>query len=255
MFKKAFAILILSFCWQGLTLTPARALNLEKAKVYFLSGDYDACINEGEKILAGSSHTGDIDQLYYLMGLSYLKQGNYLRAGDIFEIILREFRDSCFEQEARLGLADTYFLKGEWDKAQTHYKALLSGNADNKLEAIIYYRLSQCALKRGDSQEAQGYSGKLAGSFPLNLEMRANQGLACPLVYYSVQVGSFASQQNARNLVQKLTQKGYPAYIEESSLQGRVVYRVRVGKFRLRQEALKLAEKLSRQGYPIKISP
>jgi len=55
-----------------------------------------------------------LDELYYLLSLSYLKDGNYLRASDIFEIILREFKGSRFKEDALLALGDTYFLRGDY---------------------------------------------------------------------------------------------------------------------------------------------
>jgi tetratricopeptide (TPR) repeat protein len=255
MLRKIPVILILCFCLSCLISIPAWALNLEKAKAYFLNGDYAACINEGEKIIAGSSHAKGTDELYYLLGLSYLKEGNYLRASDIFEIILKEFKNSRFTQESKLGLGDTYFLRADFEQAKVYYKALLSDNPHTKLEPIVYYRLSQCALKRGDSAQAQEYLCKIKDVYSLSLEMRLNQDSSCALISYSVQVGSFANQQNAKNMTEKLIQKGYSAYIEESNLQDKITYRVRVGKFKSRQETTNLSEKLSQDGFPTKIYP
>jgi len=236
-------------------LSKAEALNLEKARFCFLNGDYSACINEGEKILAGSSYSRDVDSLYYLLGLSYLKEGNYLRASDIFEIILKEFKNSSFEEEARLGLGDAYFLSGDYSRAAGYYKDLLTNNPNTKFAGLIYYRISQCAFKTGNASEGQDYLSRLKKQFPLNLEIMTNKDLASSINYYTVQIGSFSSSQNARNLEQKLIQRNYPAYIEESSSQGKISYRVRVGRLASRQEAVDLADKLSREGYPTKICP
>jgi tetratricopeptide (TPR) repeat protein len=233
----------------------ACASNLDKARFYFLNGDYNACINEGEKILAGSGNSREFDTLYYLLGLSYLKEGNYLRASDIFEIILKEFKNSSFKEEARLGLGDAYFLRGDYSKAAGYYKDLLTNNPNTKFAGLLYYRISQSAFKTGDTSEGNDYLSKLKKQFPLNLEIMANKDLASSINYYTVQIGSFSSSQNARNLEQKLIQRNYPAYIEESSSQGKISYRVRVGRLASRQEAVDLADKLSREGYPTKICP
>jgi tetratricopeptide (TPR) repeat protein len=247
---------IFTFCILHFTF-PCYALNLDKLKVYFLSGDYKSSILEGERILAssGSSSVG-LDELYYILGLSYLKDGNYLRASDIFEIILKEFKDSAFKDDALLGLGDTYFLRGDYDKAQGQYQELIETNPRTKLRALVYYRLSQIGFKKGETQAAKEYLDKLKDNFPLNLEAKLNQGLY-PLsdIYYTVQVGSFSNRINANSLVQKLIGKGYPAYIEEVVSEGKTIYRLRVGKLRLRQEVLELENKLSQEGYPTKIYP
>ncbi|MDD3087810.1 MAG: SPOR domain-containing protein, partial [Candidatus Omnitrophica bacterium] len=72
---------------------------------------------------------------------------------------------------------------------------------------------------------------------------------------YSVQVGSFANIDNARNLVKKLNSSGYPAYFEERTQGSRRSYRVRVGKLNTRREAEELVKRLSREGHPTKIFP
>lgn len=229
------------------------SLNLDKVKADFLKGDYKQAILEGEKILANTQpHSQHLDELYYILGLSYLKDGNFLRASDIFEIIFNEFKDSAFEEEAKLGLGDTYFLQGNYTQSQRYYQDLIN----SKLKAAVYYRLSQCAVKLGDSQVAKEYLDKLKQEFPLSLETRLQQELYPPSdIYYTVQVGCFSRATNAQNLVQKLTQKGYPAYIEEINTHGKLNYRVRAGKFSLIQEAKETARKLSQEGYPTKVFP
>jgi cell division septation protein DedD len=70
-----------------------------------------------------------------------------------------------------------------------------------------------------------------------------------------VQVGSFTNLTNARNLCNKLIQKGYEAYIEDAALKSKTTYRVKVGKLKLRSEAANLENRLAAEGYPTKICP
>ena len=237
----------------------AYCLNLNSIKANMLSGDYKAAITEGEKLIAKEPHS---EELYYILGLSYLRDGNYLRASDIFEIILNEFKDSRFKEEAKMGLGDTYLLRGDLKSAEATYKELINKNANTKLKAQIYYRLSEVAFKGGDSVKGQEYLTKLKHDSPFSPE--AKQGIdSCSIAksnnsaefYYSVQVGSFSMPANADNLVKKLNHAGYTAYIEESASSSAKVYRVRVGKVKSRQEAEDLSRKLNQDGYPIKICP
>jgi tetratricopeptide (TPR) repeat protein len=245
----------------GFFYTDAYALNLDKLKIHFLEGDYKAAVLEGEKILADAGHSRGLDELYYILGLSYMKNGNYLRASDIFEIILKEFKDSEFKEEAKLGLGDTYFLREDFRAAEGCYKELIASNPYSKLKSLLYYRLSQIGFKKGDTQQGQEYAQRLKQEFPSNIELfQSNNTLfiAGPSFdfYYTVQVGSFSNRANARNLIEKLIRKGYPAYIEEAiSQEGERIYRVRVGKLKIRQEALILAGKLTQEGYPARIYP
>jgi tetratricopeptide (TPR) repeat protein len=252
LFLSSLLICILSF---GI-YTHAYALNLDKVKVYFLDGDYKSAILEGEKILADSAYSSDLDGLYYILGLSYLKDGNFLRASDIFEIIESEFKDSPFKEEAKLGLGDVYFLRGDYNQAERYYRELLNNNSRTKLKAMVYYRLSQVGFKKGNTQEAKEYLDKLKEEFPFELETKLNQDYATLSdIYYTVQVGSFSKPTNAGNLCNRLINKGYDAYVQEIDAHDRKIYRVRVGRLKLRPDVVRLEEKLSSEGYPTKIVP
>ncbi len=250
---KALALAPLVFLW---LFNAAYALDLDKIKVDILEGDYKSAAIEGEKIMADTQCSAVPDELYYLLGLSYLKEGNYLRASDIFEIIIKEFKNSGFNEEAEIGLADAYFLMGEYDKAERFYKDFISRHYRSRFRPQAFYKTALCAAKSGRTREAKEYLEKLNREYPFNIEATLEKGLSGGSeIYYTVQVGAFSSAENARNLLQELIRKGHPAYIEEAEFQGKVSWRVRVGRSRLRSEVLELENKLSREGYPTKISP
>jgi cell division protein FtsN len=65
---------------------------------------------------------------------------------------------------------------------------------------------------------------------------------------YSVQVGSFRAREEAERLRLRLTQKGYPVWIQPSVVSGQGLwYRVRVGQFADRAAADRAAQRLSNQ--------
>lgn len=236
-------------------LADAYALDLDHIKAAFIGGDYKAAILEGEKILADTDKNYNADELYYILGLSYIKDGNYLRASDIFEIIINEFKNSRYVPDARLGLADTYFFRGDFQKAKEGYLDLSLDKGVSRLKAALYYRLSECEAKLGNTDAVKDYLDRLKQEFPSNIE----SGLgSCSLerdFYYSVQVGSFLSKTNAENLARQLERKGYSAYVEEGTSQGAAIYRVKSGKLATRQEAVKLESQLSGDGYPTRVCP
>lgn len=231
------------------------ALTLDRAKIYFLKGDYAECINECENILAHSGYSRNLDELYYILGLSYLKQGNLLRASDIFEIIIKEFKDSEFTKDAIFGLGDIYFLKSDYENAENKYKQILAINPDTKLKALLLFRLAQTSMKKGKWQEAEGYLAKLNKDYPLSFEKRMAKNLSLQEFYFTVQVGAFSKVANANNLCKKLIDKGYPAYIKEPESQEEKTYRVRVGKLNSLFQARELEKKLISEGYPTRIYP
>lgn len=259
--QKLMKFLVFSFGFALCTLrfaSPCYALDLDKLKSSFLSGDYKSAISEGEKLLAKADSPFGIDELYYILGLSYLKDGNYFRASDIFEIILNEYKRSDFKEKARLSLGDVYFLRGNFEKAKACYEELVNSNLNNELKPEVYLRLSQAGFKTGDLEEAEGYLAKLKQEFPAYASLMDNKDthLSGPLdYYYTVQVGAFSNIANARNLTEKLVKKGYPAYMEEERSDNKTSYRVKVGKSGLRQEIAELEKRLAQEGYPTKICP
>jgi TolA-binding protein len=249
-----FVICALSFGF----ILEAYASNLDTIKANLLEGDYKAAIIEGEKLIAKDPHS---DELYYILGLCYLKDGNYLRASDIFEVIINEFRGSRFKEEAMLGLGDTYLLRNDFTKAREIYQTIIKDNPRTKLKTQIFYRLSEVGFKKGDVGSGKDYLAKLRDKYPLAPEAKQSQEI-CPVeknnpsFYYSVQIGSFSHSGNANNLVKKLSKNKYPAYVEEgSSALGAKIWRVKVGRLKSRQEAEDLNKKLREEGYPTKICP
>lgn len=218
------------------------ALNLGSLKQSYISGDYEMAIKEGEKIMARSNYSSPgMDELYYFLGLSYLKDGNYLRASDIFEIIINEFKSSQFVKDAKLGLADIDYFKGDYDAARNGYKGLLNSKDGEALKPQLSYRLDECIGKKT--------AAKILPDPVIKDEVILQEN------YFSVQVGSFTNSNNANNLKTELKEKGYNSFVEENTAQDKISYRVKVGKLQSRREALELEAKLAKDGYPTKIWP
>ncbi len=235
----------------------AQEQTISAVKKLLMQGDYKAAIKEGEAILADQEYSPALDELYYLLGLCYLKDGNYLRASDIFEIILNEFPKSAFVEESRLSLGDAYFLKGDYDKARKHYEEVIRRDKKGRLRAFAYERLGMCAAKTGDLGEASQYRTKAQQVATGVTDVATGGQDMCPVFadYYAVQVGAFSKQRNAEGLRQVLVAKGYETYVDSVDSAGIAVYKVRVGKYRTRDEALKVAETLAGEGYPARVCP
>jgi cell division protein FtsN len=70
---------------------------------------------------------------------------------------------------------------------------------------------------------------------------------------FTVQVASYREKEDARELADRLTRKGYQAFVAEAELPGKGAwYRVRVGRFGTRKEAASFGERLKRNERSIK---
>ena len=68
---------------------------------------------------------------------------------------------------------------------------------------------------------------------------------------WDVQIGAFASKENALQLIQDVKSKGYTAYLTEGKKDGAPFYKVRVKNPKTgREEAEILSKKLEKDGYP-----
>jgi DedD protein len=72
---------------------------------------------------------------------------------------------------------------------------------------------------------------------------------------WSVQVGSFASRENADRLKSELQRLGFQSFVTEGKGGARKLYRVRVGPESERASAQKLAERLQAARHPGTIVP
>ena len=70
-----------------------------------------------------------------------------------------------------------------------------------------------------------------------------------------VQLGSFASRDNATHLVNDLRRKGYTAFVGEYHGSRRVLYRVRVGPEQDRARIDAIAQRLVHEGYRGSVAP
>lgn len=61
---------------------------------------------------------------------------------------------------------------------------------------------------------------------------------------WSVQANSYPDAKSANDLVDRLKNKGYNAFVTEANVKGKVWYRVRIGRFGSREEADKIAAAL-----------
>ena len=72
---------------------------------------------------------------------------------------------------------------------------------------------------------------------------------------WAVQLGSFASRDNARRLAGEVSAKGYETYLLPLQRDGRTLYRVRVGPRPSREAAEKLAGELAKAGFKGQVAP
>lgn len=111
---------------------------------------------------------------------------------------------------------------------------------------------AQPPAEQKNEEKAQKLAPKAAAEpKPETKEARENPGTRTAGKTWSVQVNSFPDEKSAHDLIDRLKNKGYNAFVTEATVTGKTWYRVRVGRFTSREEAEKTEAALkNHENYP-----
>ncbi len=229
---------------------------LKKVRVMFLREEYQKVDRECERLLLRKRLDSSVKaELYYLRGVSFLKQNKFAKAKQNLLRLISRYARTDFIDDAFLSLGDCYLLSGDINNALKRYHMLLSKYPKTELVHLAYYRLGECYYRVGRWSEARKYLGKVIEKYPQSYEAGAARTLLDAGLYFTVQVGAFVNKGNAEALYRKLKNKKYAAHLSSFDKKGRTFYRVRVGKFDLREQAKLMKRRLKRNGFSAQISP
>jgi TolA-binding protein len=150
-----------------------KSSSLLKAEKAFIKGDYEEVIILGSSYL--SRRTKE-DELQYLAGRALLKLERFNEARNRFTIVINYSDNDKFLDKAHMGLADSYYLEGDYDKAKEYYEKVMKYFPDTDDISIIYYKLGNCYSKTGQDSTSRTYYDKLVESFPDSLETKLLAG-------------------------------------------------------------------------------
>lgn len=232
---------------------------LERA---FLEGNYNAVITDSTKLIDGRSSKKD--QLYYARAIACMKLNKTGDARRDFEVVVTKYPRSARIFDSYMGIADSYFLEGNYDEAAGRYEEMLPKFQNNSNASLIYYKMGCCYRKNGSNAKADEYFEKAKKAAPHSFEARmiprATYAPVTARQYrdaqpswrgnYTVQVGSFKSKENADKMSRKLFSEGYSSHTESA---GDGMFRVKAGKFSAKGDAEDAAQALRSRGYSTKI--
>ena len=229
---------------------------LKKARISFLREEYQQTVRECERLLLGKRLDSNTKaELYYLIGVSYLKQDSFSRAKDSLLRVISRYPQTEFADDAYLSLGDGYLLGNKIDVALKTYRTLLAKYPGSELLHLVYYRLGECYYRNGRWGNARNYLNKVTQKYPLSFEADLAKDLLEEGLYFTVQVGAFVNKGNAQELCNKLIARNYPAYISSLNKRDKTFYRLRVGKFDSREQAKLTKNRLKKDGFSAQIYP
>ncbi len=235
-------LLVILTISQGVLAAP-----LDDAYKSYLNEDYEATIDKAKSVPQN-------DEALYLLGLAYLKMGNYPESREYFLKLTQNFPHSEKLEEASLKIADSYFLEGDYEKAMALYKEVEKKYPSSDYQPLIYSKLAQVATKEGQWDERKKYLSLLKEKYSQGTEINLPGANETKEDFFTIQVGAFSTKKNALSLSNELSAK-YKPYIIEEKADKYTLYKVRIGKFKDRKKAEMVWGKLIKQGYPAHIFP
>lgn len=242
--------------------TQLRLLQLSEA-----GRDTAAVAAKGQALLKRSKDGTSRD--YVLAALAAHAPGDAERL-TYLDLLLKESPETYYGQYARLARADDAYQKGKFKEAGNLCRQITGSGGDDLTPAALVM-LADVALKRNDAEAAllnynilrEQYrcaigQEKLEGA----LKTYADDEKPAPSVaekkngpvVYMIQVGVFASKDNAGKMADRSKAYGYKADIRKKIIAGKNLYAVYAGRFDTEKEAHAAKEKLERgEGQVFKI--
>jgi outer membrane protein assembly factor BamD (BamD/ComL family) len=174
------------------------------------------------------------------------------RAREYFVLLTENYPGSKFYEQGAVKLADTFFLEGNFERAQQLYENIEKKPSASNYLSLVYLRLSQIAEKQGRWDDKKKYISILKEKYPSSNELIVADMLEEREDFFTIQVGAFSDSRNAVNLKNELDEK-YDTYIIEDKSGNYALYKVRVGKFKDRKEAERTGENCQTR-YPENLS-
>jgi len=224
---------------------------LDKAWTCYLKSDYNGALNAC-RVVSKNRPLGEEGR--YLMGLVFLKLGLQKEARENFEFVIKNYPRSDLREELLFSIADSYYLAGDFKRAEEYYKRLLGNFKATDYASIVYLNLGKALRKQGKWKEADAAFYKVTRSFPLSLEVKEAKSYLAKDHFFSVQIGAFAKKDNASKLVNSLKRKGYSVVIEKQYDNEKILYRVKIGRFDTKVMADKEAKKLKKDGFSPRVT-
>ncbi|WP_343306362.1 sensor histidine kinase [Chitinophaga niabensis] len=131
-------------------------------------GTTDSVIFYAQQLIAQVSESPDKAMLYNTLAKAYQEKGLFEEALRFYleGIKLTEtLGDSAAVNDNKLGMANVYFARNEYNKAITAYNELLATTGDEQIKHIVYRQLSQIHLEQKELTKAQAYAEKALSFF------------------------------------------------------------------------------------------
>jgi tetratricopeptide (TPR) repeat protein len=192
-----------------------------------------------------------------------LLQENGDTAIKLFQEISARFQGTVYAERALFRLGQYHFADGTYQRARQYFLNLLEQYPASNLAPQAAYYAAKSLLIIGNSPQIRDELSRCAEKYPgtwmanfaaedlAKLKSPANHKASDPkkkpAAPYAVQIGAYASRENAASQQRSFSQAGYSALIKEKTEGRRTYYQVLVGEFTDRNQARAFADEIQRK--------
>lgn len=246
--------------WESSSRTKKEEAGLELCLYYQTAGLDDSVLSLSSKFKKIFPKSPLLPQMLWLESKSILATGRMEQALKGFRNIVELYPPSSWAAWAQLGIAEIYFSQGSFNKSIKEYTKVIDKYAGTEAFPLALAGMSRAFEASGEKDKAVLYMNLYKERFPGGIEVESqiqtqevnpwkDSGTAEKLTgtKYSVQIGVFASQENADKVMKRLKSRGYGPEQSFKTIQNKKYYVIQVGVFNSLSEAQKLREKLERE--------
>ncbi|MGL4252772.1 MAG: tetratricopeptide repeat protein [Fusobacteriaceae bacterium] len=135
---------------------------LNQIKNYFLAGDYNSAISEGELYLQMNDAL-EREDIIEKIGISYFRINEFQKSREYFSKLMDN--PAKFE-EANFQIGDSYMSEKSYEKARSIYQNIYNTSTNEKNREIALYSLGKVALSMNSPAEYKKISAEFLKNYP-----------------------------------------------------------------------------------------
>ncbi len=196
----------------------------------YTAKDYAQANRTAHEYIAADPNGSQLDDAYYLLGISHETQGQFRRAREAFKRAVSLTRQNSLLQKANRALGDIAFTRGNYAEAASYYRAAIVAMDGRTPPAKMLFKYGAALQDSGQWQAAKEPLSQAAASAPGSTAARdAEQRLAVD--HFALQYGAFLFNKSAMALAGQLRSAGVSADVVPSLVGGRTLYLVQSGNY------------------------
>ncbi len=218
--------------WMAGCVDPAQADRKKLADGYsaYLAGRYDQSQQAATEYIQHQGESDNVDEAYYLRGLSYFSKGEkYEAMSDFQTAIARSNRDDLKAKSYRL-LGDIAYGRVQFDEAIKNYEAAVPEYKNLKINPQVYFRLGAALQGVGKWDQARPWLQKVVDAKPDgSMLVHAQERLAT--TFFTLQFGAYENAAAANEQVKMLRVDHLVARVLPARREGQTLYLVQAGNY------------------------